>query len=61
MTKFVIQSHGRLQEWIAEEHGYFADEGLDYVLALGKPASWSATVSSSAEAPDEIKRGAFES
>ena len=60
MTKFVIQSHGRLQEWIAEEHGYFADEGLDYVLALGKPASWSATVSSSAEAPDEIKRGAFE-
>ena len=61
MTKFVIQSHGRLQEWIAEEHGYFADEGLDYVLALGKPASWSATVSSSAEAPDEVKRGAFES
>ena len=32
MTKFVIQSHGRLQEWIAEEHGYFADEGLDYTL-----------------------------
>ena len=26
MAKFVIQSHGRLQEWIAEEHGYFAEE-----------------------------------
>ncbi|MDE0174018.1 MAG: hypothetical protein OYH76_00150 [Defluviicoccus sp.] len=61
MAKFVIQSHGRLQEWIAEEHGYFADEGLDYELALGKPASWSATVASSEEAPDEVKRGAFES
>ena len=61
MAKFVIQSHGRLQEWIAEEHGYFADEGLDYVLALGKPASWSATVASSEEAPDEVRHGAFES
>jgi hypothetical protein len=22
--------HGRLQEWVAEEHGYFTTEGLDY-------------------------------
>jgi NitT/TauT family transport system substrate-binding protein len=30
---FVIHSHGRLQEWIAEERGYFAAEGLtDYRL-----------------------------
>ena len=29
---FVIQSHFRLQEWVAEEKGYFADEGLDYVF-----------------------------
>ena len=29
MAKFVVQSHGRLQEWVAEEHGYFRDEGLD--------------------------------
>ena len=28
--KFVIQPHFRLHEWIAEEKGYFADEGLDY-------------------------------
>ena len=29
--KFVIAPHMRLQEWVAEEKGYFADEGLDYV------------------------------
>ena len=28
--KFVIQPHFRLQEWVAEEKGYFSDEGLDY-------------------------------
>ena len=30
MAKFRIQTHGRLQEWVAEEKGYFTDEGLDY-------------------------------
>jgi NMT1/THI5 like len=30
MAKFVIEPHFRLQEWIAHENGYFADEGLDY-------------------------------
>ena len=29
MEKFIIQPHGRLQEWIAHEKGYFRDEGLD--------------------------------
>jgi hypothetical protein len=28
--KFIIEPHFRLQEWIAEEKGYFRDEGLDY-------------------------------
>jgi ABC-type nitrate/sulfonate/bicarbonate transport system substrate-binding protein len=28
--KFVIQPHFRLQEWVAEEKGYFRDEGLEY-------------------------------
>ncbi len=32
MTRFVIQPHFRLQEWVAEEKGYFAAEGLDYVF-----------------------------
>ena len=30
MAKFVIAPHFRLQEWVAEEKGYFAAEGLDY-------------------------------
>ena len=27
-----ILPHGRLQEWVAEEQGYFAAEGLDYTF-----------------------------
>jgi hypothetical protein len=30
MSRFVISPHFRLQEWVAEEKGYFAAEGLDY-------------------------------
>jgi len=30
MPKFVIAPHMRLQEWVAEEKGYFSAEGLDY-------------------------------
>jgi len=30
MTKFSIEPHFRLQEWVAEEKGYFRAEGLDY-------------------------------
>jgi NMT1/THI5 like protein len=30
--KFIIQPHFRLQEWVAEEKGYFKVEGLDYVF-----------------------------
>src|SRR5262245_58397788 len=30
--KFVIEPHFRLQEWVAEEKRYFADEGLDYIF-----------------------------
>ena len=29
-NKFVIAPHMRLHEWVAEEKGYFADEGLEY-------------------------------
>ena len=32
MPKFVIQPHFRLQEWVAEEKGYFKDEGLEYIF-----------------------------
>ena len=41
MGTFVIHTHGRLQEWVAQEKGYYAAEGLtDYVLKhneLGNP------------------------
>jgi ABC-type nitrate/sulfonate/bicarbonate transport system substrate-binding protein len=30
MTKFIIEPHFRLQEWVAEEKDYFKAEGLDY-------------------------------
>jgi ABC-type nitrate/sulfonate/bicarbonate transport system substrate-binding protein len=29
---FIIEPHFRLQEWVAEEKGYFRDAGLDYVF-----------------------------
>jgi hypothetical protein len=30
MARFVIAPHMRLQEWVAEEKGYFSAEGLEY-------------------------------
>jgi hypothetical protein len=30
VSKFQIEPHFRLQEWVAEEKGYFTDAGLDY-------------------------------
>lgn len=32
MSRFIIQPHFRLQEWVAEEKDYFRDEGLDYIF-----------------------------
>jgi NitT/TauT family transport system substrate-binding protein len=32
MARFRISSHGRLQDWIAAEKGYFDEEELDYEL-----------------------------
>src|SRR3954454_19543291 len=29
---FLIEPHFRLQEWVAEEKGYFRDAGLNYVF-----------------------------
>src|SRR5258706_9155530 len=33
MGRFVIAPHFRLQEWVAEEKGYFKAEGLDYAFS----------------------------
>jgi ABC-type nitrate/sulfonate/bicarbonate transport system substrate-binding protein len=32
MSRFVIQPHFRLQEWVAQEKGYFAAQELDYIF-----------------------------
>src|SRR5258707_3045266 len=33
VSNFIIEPHFRLQEWVAEEKGYFRAEGLDYEFA----------------------------
>jgi NitT/TauT family transport system substrate-binding protein len=32
MAKFIIQPHGRLNDWVADEKGYFREAGLDYAF-----------------------------
>jgi len=63
MAKFRIQPHGRLQEWVAEEKGYFRDEGLDYEINLRDNTLFSARPAAvddpGAPMPDVI-RGAYE-
>ena len=61
MGKFRIQSHGRLQEWVAEEKGYFKDEGLDYEFIVKPIITWAAGVENVQSSPGDIQRGAFES
>jgi len=60
MGRFRIQSHARLQEWVAEEKGYFKDEGLDYEFIVKPIAAWS-DVQSTESAPEELRAGSFES
>lgn len=59
MPRFRIQSHGRLQEWIAHEKGYFADEGLDYEFVHNELMSDQVSVKSSTSIPHH-QSGAFE-
>lgn len=63
MTKFRIMPHSRLQEWVAEEKGYFTDEGLEYEFIHSGRADQhqSPSIQSSEGAPREVKQGAFES
>jgi NitT/TauT family transport system substrate-binding protein len=70
MPPFKIQPHSRLQEWVAEEKGYFADEELEYVfhipgapdaLGVGRNYRLQGSVGSAEGAPLEVRRGAFES
>ncbi len=63
MAKFRIMPHSRLQEWVAEEKGYFRDEGLDYEFITPDLVDRfrNPTIESAEEAPAEVKLGAFES
>jgi len=54
-----------LQEWVAEELGFFKDEGLDYTftqpsLTTRDGATSNASVQTTDQAPVEIRSGAFE-
>src|SRR4051794_37134988 len=60
MEKFIILPHGRLQEWIAHEKGYFRDEGLDYEFTRSPSAESHKRVDSSGKITDLLS-GAFES
>lgn len=62
MAKFIIQPHGRLNDWVADEKGYFTEEGLDYDLNVEgsrKNTPRLAGVDSAASLEDN-RFGAFE-
>ena len=64
MPKFRIQPHVRLQEWVAEDLGFFREEGLDYEFDPEGFAGASTTTGSSVQpgdvAPMAARSGAFE-
>ena len=55
---FRIMPHGRLQEWVAEERGYFAAEGLESIFISGD--SDYGTHSADRDSAGEVRTGAFE-
>ena len=58
---FTVEPHVRLQEWVAEERGFFAAEGLEYEFAAGGFAAGTAGMVGSADAaPVSVRSGAFE-
>src|SRR5919205_1269962 len=59
MARFRIQPHVRLQEWVAEDEGYFRDEGLDYEFDAAGFAGASSVQPGDA-APLPVRSGAFE-
>jgi len=52
-----IMPHGRLQEWVAEEKGYFTAEGLEYSFVISGDYGVSSAMR---DDTGEIKTGAFE-
>lgn len=62
MRKFIIQPHVRLQEWVAEENGYFTEEGLDYEFQVNTTfgGETRANIGAATESPSESRSGALE-
>jgi ABC-type nitrate/sulfonate/bicarbonate transport system substrate-binding protein len=54
MSKFVIEPHFRLQEWVAEEKAYFRAEGLEYEFR-------ELIRSTAGQHHDKANQGAFQS
>jgi hypothetical protein len=54
MGKFIVEPHFRLQEWIADEKGYFKDEQLDYEFR-------ELIRSTEGQHHNTVNRGAFQS
>ena len=52
MAKFRIQSHGRLQEWVAEEKDTSRMKGWTTSFCVKPIATWSSNVESTESAPD---------
>jgi NitT/TauT family transport system substrate-binding protein len=70
MAKFRIQPHVRLHEWVADENGFFTEEGLDYEFEsagfagggayAAAGAGADAAVQSADAAPLSVRTGALE-
>jgi NitT/TauT family transport system substrate-binding protein len=62
MATFIIHTHGRLQEWVAEEKGYFAAEGLtDYILSAHGLLSSTQHRAQTAATITDNRQGAYQS
>jgi NitT/TauT family transport system substrate-binding protein len=57
---FRIQPHVRLQEWVAEEHGFFAAEGLDYEFEPTSLAGGTSNQGSADGSHPDVRSGALE-
>jgi len=61
MAEFIIRPHGRLHDWIADEQGYFREEGLSYrLVGDAERENRLKAVDPVTGALSEIRSGAYE-
>src|SRR5262245_41836411 len=61
MSEFIIRPHGRLHDWIADEQGYFREEGLSYrLVGDAERANREEQVDPTTGALCEVRSGAYE-